>query len=279
MRKFVYLGIFLILLAPLRAQCNETDDYMVHLRQVAEHILHEKYELLGGTKTDGTPVAGICDSGCSSLIGSIETNQFMFIAPLIYTNSASDFAKILNSSTNCRNLGVLSYVESIAGPGSSFDEQNLDFFRPTDGFAIYKLPAPNDKILLLRAEDYIDSGRPAADRSSIDIDVKVSDFLRKSIVVSLPSQQGRFIEVSADNCRPINGGTLIEKSIGYAKGGLAFYYRDSWLSNPIIYGQKIYFLDASVSYPIPNTPQNFTEYDLTLQQVAEPFQPYPFYSR
>jgi hypothetical protein len=270
MRKLLCLGAFLILLIPHPAKCDETNDYLKHLNKIAPNLLAIDYQLLGGDKNDGTPFAGHCDTGCTRLIQAIESGRFSFIRPVIYTNSVAIFYKALISDTACKDLGVLSYVDSLDGPaGWSTDDSDLGFYRPTRGFAIYKLPFPYDDILILRGEDYVSSGVKAHDENSIDMNVKPRDIPTTQVGATLGRREGSFVEVTSKACTPLNNYFLLEKSIRYnQKTQKYFYDNNSWFANLILYEDKIYYLDAEIEYPIPTAGPKYIKFHIDMEDIT-----------
>jgi len=240
---------------------------MQHVREVAPHLLNVRYELNGGVTKAGMNVPGNCDVGCKRLIKNLESGRFSLIAPIIYTNSAYTFYKALISSTSCRNLGILSYVDSVEGMGYATEEPDLDFYRPTQGFAIYRLPFPNQNILILRAEDYVDSRESADTKASLDVDVQPGNL--QNVSNKNFTRKGEFLELSSKNCASIGRVIYIDKSSSYNVNGATDVYEDnSWLSNPIMYQNQIYILNALVYYPDPLRHQPYTEYSVKMTNIA-----------
>jgi len=207
----------------------------------------------------------------------IENEQFQFIYPSIWTNSAVSFLAFLKLHTNCKDLSALSTV-FLVGLGSTEDisDWQYDFFRPTHGFAVYFLPKPNDQIMLLSGEDYVDSGSQASGRGDLDYDVEPEDLsaYQGDVIDSL--HQGALIPVSIQTCLPLGTGFYFQKSVKYSSSG-SVYDDASWFVSPIIYGQKVYFLNAWKNYKNPHLPSDFGFYGLNLGTLNPLKQPQIMY--
>jgi hypothetical protein len=102
------------------------------------------------------------------------------------------------------------------------------------------------------------------------MNVKASDMPTTEVGATLGPGEGSFVEVSSSDCMSLNATFFMFKSVRYNnKSNKLVYDNNSWFANPIIYENKVYFLNAHVDYPSADVAIKFTEYYIRIVDVPK----------
>jgi len=149
-------------------------------------------------------------------------------------------------------------------------EAEYDFFRPTRGFAIYLLPPKSGGIIMVSAQDYVDTGLAAKDRSKRDEHVEPKDMPKPSAVVTESIEQGIAYLIAAKSCTVVGPSYNIMKSIRYTSNSpnAGAYDNDRWFANPIMLKNKLFFLNVWESFAFPNLVGSHDQFYLDVKSLS-----------